>query len=193
MRVPLHPTKTWPSRSHRLAQSICEGSDECQYEPKVVGNNRRVLSSGCNVAWRTYSEAVFDAFQQANPDLHYKNHHPCVLEAQERNHRCPRPNCNRVRGGALDHDELVRYPDNEKLIISHPYPVEHNYEYDLTEWRKHLPEIGLINGRTERSWYFPQASSLIIIGQEHVLDRVNMDYELPLDLAPTGCIRWAGE
>ena len=193
MRVPLHPTKTWPRRSHRLAASICGGSADCQYEPKVMGNSRRVLSSGCNVAWRTYSEAVFDAFQQANPDLHYKDHRACVLEAQARNHRCPRPNCTRIRGEALDHDELVRYPDNEKLIISHPYPSEANYERDLTEWKNHLPEISLINAGIERSWYFPHASSLIIVGQEDVLERVNLDYELPLELAPTGCIRLAEE
>ena len=156
-------------------------------------NSRRALSSGCNVAWRTYSEAVFNAFQRANPDLHYKNHNGCVPEAQERNHRCPRPNCRRIRGVALDHDELVRYPDNEKLVISHPYPSGHNYEDDLAEWRKHLPEIGLINGGTERAWYFPHASSLIIIGQHQILERVNLDYDIMSDIAPLGCIRWPGE
>ena len=30
-------------------------------------------------------------------------------------------------------------------------------------------------------------------GQQHVLERVNLDYQLPLELAPTGCIRWPGE
>ncbi len=120
------PMMLWPSRSHRLATSICGGSANCQYESKVVGNSRRSRSSGCNVAWRTYSDAVFDAFQQAKPDLHYKNHRACVLEAQARNHRCPRPHCTRIRGEASDHDELARYPDSEKLIISHPYPSEAN-------------------------------------------------------------------
>ena len=131
--------------------------------------------------------------QRANPDLHYNNHRACVVEARERNHRCPRPNCKGVRGVALDHDELIRYPDNEKLIIFHPYPSEANYERDLTEWKDHLPEIGRINTGIGRSWYFPHKSSLIIIGQEDVLERVNLDYELPLELAPTGYIRWAGE
>ena len=127
MKLPLPPTRTWPTHSHRLSSSICPGDEGCAYEPKVTGVGVRVMSAGCNVAWRTYSEAIFDAFRQANPDLQYKAHHPCVLEAQGRGHRCPSPSCRRVRGTPLDHDELVRFPDNERIIISHPYPNGEHY------------------------------------------------------------------
>ena len=122
MPVPMRPTRTWPTRSHRLSRSICPGDEDCEYEPKVTGVGARVMSSGCNIVWRTYSEAIFEAFRNANPDLQYKNHHPCVLEAQRTGHRCPGRNCGGGRGTPLDHDELARFPDNGKIIISHPYP-----------------------------------------------------------------------
>ena len=192
MTLPLHPTKTWPSHSHRLSRSICLGETDCQYEPKLREQRSRGVTAGCNIAWSAYSETHFKAFQEANPDLQYKDHHPCILEAQSRNHRCPRPNCGRVRGRPLDHDELVRFPDNEKIIISHPYPGGEDHEQVLESWRRHKPEITMVIGGTERSWYFPGASSLVIVGQQQILERINLEYELPEGAEPSGCVRWPG-
>ena len=190
MTLPMRPTRTWPTRSHRLSKSICPGDEDCEYEPKVTGVGARVMSSGCNVVWRTYSEAIFEAFRNANPDLQYKNHHPCVLEAQRTGHRCPGRNCGGGRGTPLDHDELVRFPDNEKIIISHPYPNGGHYGDTSDAWGQHVPGLELRIGGIERSWYFPQASSLVIVGQQRVLERVNLDYPLLLGNEPSGCVRW---
>ena len=190
MTLPLHPTKTWPSQSHRLSSSICQGEEDCEYEPKVRQRRPRATNAGCNIAWSAYSETLFKAFQEANPDLQYKEHHPCILEAQSRNHRCPRPNCGRVRGRPLDHDELVRFPDTEKIIISHPYHYGEDYNDDLAAWKRHVPNIEILIGGSERSWYFPRSSSLVIVGQEQILERIDLDYPLPAIGAPTGCVRW---
>ena len=189
MMLPLRPTRTWPSHSHRLSLSICRGDADCEYEPQMR-DGPRVMRSGCNIAWRAYSTAIFEAFQQANPDLQYRNRHPCVLHAQRADHRCPSRSCRGIRGAPLDHDELVRFPDNEKIIISHPYPSG-VYDDDLERWRQHVPELDLLAGGTERSWYFPQVSDLVIIGQQHVLGRVNLHYPVPIGAEPTGCVRWA--
>ena len=190
MTLPLHPTKTWPARSHRLSRSICLGKTDCQYEPKLREQRHRGVTAGCNIAWRAYSEAIFKAFQEANPDLQYKNHHPCILELQASNHRCPSDNCGQIRGRAPDHDELVRFPDNEKAIISHPYDYGENCSNDLEAWKRQIPNIDILIGGSERSWYLPRVSSLIIIGQTQVLERINLDYPLPVIGEPTGCVHW---
>ena len=170
MAFPLYPTRTWPARSHRLSRSICHGKEDCQYEPKVRERRSQVATAGCDIAWRVYSEAIFNAFQEVNPELQYKNHHSCILEAQARNHRCPGDNCKTVRGRPLDHDELVRFPDNEKLIISHPYQDGTNYNDELEAWRQRIPNLEMLVMESERSWYLPRVSSLGIVGQVHILN-----------------------
>ena len=148
--------------------------------------------SGCDVAWMAYSEAIFEAFREANPYLLYKNHHPCVLEAQQRRHLCPNRSCQGTRGGPLDHDELCRFPDNEKIIISHPYTDGEHDEFsrDLEEWNEKLPGLAILTSGAERSWYFPRHSTLVIVGQQAVLQRINLNYPLPTGAEPTGCDRW---
>ena len=183
----LKPSSTWPIQTHRLSRRICGGT-ECQYEPKSEGMSR----SGCDAAWREHSKAVFEVFRNANPDLQYKDHHSCVLDAQRKRHNCYTKNHGQLRGHSLDHDELCRFPDGEKLIISHPYPNGANDDFseDLESWQREVPGIAIRTGGEQKSWYFPGHSSLVLIGTSDVLDKVNLDYEVPTDTEPAGCARW---
>ena len=188
--APLKPSSTWTTTSHRISTGICRG-ENCDYEPKVTTTSRR--PSGCDAAWRKHSEAVFEAFRKANPEIQYKETHPCLIELRRNRHQCYTRHHTPLRGDPLDHDELCRFPDGDKLIISHPYAREDDtFSTDLAEWQAEVPGTAAKNGGFNRSWYFPGHSTLVIIGKNEALDRVNLEFEIPADTAPTGCVRWRG-
>ena len=184
----LKPSVTWTTISHRLSKGICAG-ENCEYEPKMASIRRGM--SGCDAAWRRYSEVVFGAFREANPEIQYRERHPCLVELRQERHQCYTLNHTPVRSGPLDHDELCRFPDGEKLIISHRYKSEDDtFHEDLVKWQDQAPGVTARNGGYSRSWYFPRQSTLVIIGKAEILDRVNLDFAVPADSAPLGCVRW---
>ena len=186
---PLQPSATWTTKSHRLSRGICQG-ESCRYEPARTASSRR--TSGCDLAWRKHSEAVFEAFRNANPDIQYNDRTGCVLDTQSKRHVCRTTHRHMLRGHPLDHDEVCRFPNGEKLIISHPYPHRDNDDFigELEEWKKQAPDLSIKLAGSDKSWYFPGHSSLVIIGNSETLDRVNLDFQVPTSTEPTGCQRW---
>ena len=186
----LKPSAAWPATSHRLSLGICRGG-ECEYG--TTGSSR--YSSGCDDAWRKHSQAIFDAFREANPEVQYRDHSACVMEVQQKRHSCPQKNHQTVRGALMDHDEICRFPDGEKFIISHPYlsregPHADRYTQALQELQAETPGVTATNAGPERSWYFPGHSSLVLIGMPAALDRVQLDFHMPTRTEPAGCVRW---
>ena len=185
---PLRPGRIWTTGTHRLSGRIC-GGEQCRYKAR----ENQWDDSPCDEAWRKHSAALFQAFREANPELQYRDRRVCPLEAQEKRHTCSRTTCHYQAGGhPLDHDEICRFPDGAKLIISHPYPHGENDSFSekLARWRIHVPDMEVRSGGAARSWYFPGRSHLVIIGQEKTLARVSLEYEMPARTGPTGCVRW---
>ena len=92
-----------------------------------------------------------------------------------------------------DHDNLCRFPDGEKIIISHPYvELSENLMEEIRKLREEIPDLDARTGGTERSWFFPGHSHLIVIGSWENLNRVNLDYPVPTGTEPQGCVRWTG-
>ena len=196
--TPLRAVGNWSSRSGRISTKVCQGHANCQYEPKT-GDSRKI--SGCNLAWKEHSEAVFEAFGKANPDLQYGNKgEPCPLEIGQKPHRCYGSDYNLRTGIWTDnrvelqnHDNLCRFPDGEKIIISHPYvELSENLMEEIRKLRGEIPDLDARTGGTERSWFFPRHSHLIVIGSRENLNRVNLDYPVPTGTEPQGCVRWTG-
>ena len=187
--LPLKPSSTWTTRSHRLSAGICLG-ESCQYEPARTATSRRM--SGCDQAWREHSEAVFEAFRNANPDIQYSNRQGCVLDTHPNRHVCRTRNHHQLRGHPLDHDELCRFPNGSRLIISHPYPHYDNDDFigELEGWKREAPSLTIKVGGPEKSWYFPGHSSLVVIGNNEALEKVNLDFQVSTGTEPTGCRRW---
>ena len=184
--APLKPSAIWTVKTHQICQPICTG-EYCTYGPA----EKRWMLSGCNQIWKQHSLDVFQAFRDANPELQYKDDQACVMETEEKRHVCNRRNHGELRGEPLGHDEICRFPNGDKLIISHPYMREdQDYACTLSEWKAGMSDIAIRNGGEERSWYFPRHSSLLLIGRSCVLDRVNLDYPVPAQNEPTECRRW---
>ena len=197
--APLLAVGNWSRRSKRISDGVCRGHEKCRYEPKTGQHSREI--SGCNLAWKEYSEAVFEAFGKANPDIQYgERSEPCPLEVRQKPHRCYGADYNRRTGIWTDyrvelqhHDNLCRFTDGEKIIISHPYvELRENLMEEIRKLREEVPDLDARTGGTERSWYFPRHSHLIVIGRRENLDRVNLDYPVPTGTEPLGCVRWTG-
>ena len=190
----LKPSARWPQMSGYLAGSICGGDANCGYEPKRTPEAPRV-NSGCNRIWRTYSRSLFDAFMAANPEVQFGPKAECLQKLRQPQHRCygkRGANCIK-RGGPLDHDQMCRFPDNQRFIISQPYCGDDLCEYDLKkirEWQKKDPEITWRIAGATRSWYFPTHSNLLIVGHEKTIDRLALNYPVPNVDEPTNCVRW---
>ena len=197
------PSAAWPAESQKAGTlRVCEGMDECGYEPKLDSATRKL--SGCNQAWTNYSKLVFQAFQEANPDLQFRKGTPaCLLEAGEKRHSCygafhMGPNGGRPEDWFLRHHELARFPDGRKIMITQPY-LDRNGDEDkdetrirrcLESWQELLPGVTLQMGGNARSWYYPGHSTLIIIGTPEIIERVNTSYEIPAGSEPSGCVHW---
>ena len=181
----LHATEAWPDTTHWLSREICDGSG-CRREP---GHE----PTGCDGPWHRHSQAVFQAFRANNPELHYRENNACIAGTVQRNHTCRARNHSPVRGLLLDHDETCRFTDGEKIIISHPYLDEAGD--DPVETPEKWKELGVEtrNAGKDRSWYFPGHSSLVFVGKREILDRLTMDFPVPQDTAPAGCVRWQAD
>ena len=197
------PSAVWPAESQKVGTlRVCEGMDECGYEPKLDSTPSKL--SGCNQTWTNYSKLVFQAFQEANPDIQFRKGTPnCLLEAGEKSHSChgafhPGPSGDRPQDWFLSHHELARFPDGRKIMITQPY-LDRNEDEDkdetrirkcLESWQELLPGVTLQMGGSTRSWYYPARSSLVIIGTAEIIERVNTSYEIPAGSEPSGCVHW---
>ena len=185
------PTSAWPNTSAQLGNPKCTGTERCSYEPRQDPTSRK--ESGCDRAWKKYAQAVFDAFREANPSLLYQLNPRCIGMAAPGRHRCAKE-CTGTNQRVMDHAELARFPDGARVIITHPYDMdEAAREKETRDAQDTLPGAVIRCGGKERSWYFPQHSSLTVIGQPEAVDRVNLDYQLPNGMEPAGCARWEGE
>ena len=168
----------WTTGSHLLKQKTCQ-LQECRE------------GGQCSQAWRTHSQAVFQAFMEANPNLQYKDVDTCVIEVGEKRHICDIRTHSRIQGKSLDHHELCRFPDGQKIIISHPCQGAEGNDFrnDLEGWRGHVPSIDMLTLEPGKSWYLPGQSQLVIVGRREILERLNTGYPTPEEAIPAGCAR----
>ena len=181
------PRPSWKKYSTTHSDSICS-SEDCDYHSTK-------LRPGCDTVWKYYARTLFHAFQAANPDLWYRDHRGCALDLIPR-HSCTRTKDHRIsRGPGFDHDEQARLPDGTRFIISHPYPrpdedAQDPYTQDILQSSSGLAELAVAHAGTGRSWYFPTHSTLIVIALAENIGRINLDYDVPTNYQPQGCIRW---
>ena len=196
---PLSPSATWPARSQETGIiRVCQGSEECGYEPKLDSHTRKL--SGCNQAWNAHSQQVFEAFQEANPEIQYRKGTPaCLLEAGEKRHQCHgAPHLDEdgyhLESRFLRHQELARFPDGKKIMICQPHLHGEGDTQTIQEailpWRELMPNLTFRMGGPARSWYHPGRSSLVIIGNAEIIERVNTSYEIRAGSEPIKCIHW---
>lgn len=185
------PTKTWPSEScYTDPQGICWGEDGCEYEPKMERGSRR-NRSGCQQAWSAHSKALFQAFVEAqggHGSVMFNKSTRCnCARAYQKGHRPYRITGWGRQGDCaghrlLDHAELARLPSGEMFWVSQPYGVS---------GMDGLPEgMAMRNLGRERSWYYPQQSKLLVIGDERTLEKLALSYPVPTDTEPVGCVGW---
>ena len=186
------PTKAWPQTTSWLTRSICLGSADCQYEPKQTERIRRT-KSGCNQMWRKHSEALFQAFMDANPGVMFRDRGLDCVNEVEPNHRCYRRGHRHLNGPPIDHAELCRLPNGSRFIISQPYCHEKLCQRCLTQmqqWQVEMPNLCWTSGKSQRSWYFPNNANLLLLGTQETLDSINLGYPIPTETQPTGCGRF---
>ena len=188
----LAPTKTWPQSSRWLAQGICGGEDDCEYEPKS-DEIPRYQRSGCNRAWDKHSNALFEAFMKANPDVMFRDRSlDCAGEIKPY-HRCPTRAHKSLYEHPLDHAQLCRLPDGMKFIISQPYcgnELCRNCLEQIAKWQKDIPDLAWKCAGKELSWYFPGQTNLLLLGTQETLDALKLDYPVPTETRPTGCVNY---
>ena len=190
--APLKPTRTWPREPDRLNSGICQGTDACQYEP-VTRRGESTPHSNCRPQWSRHSRNLFNAFTQANPDVMFRNVSPFCIGDVRPHHRCNTKVHHNIYELPLDHTHLCRLPDGHKFIISQPYYPDELTEqchHTLALWQQEFPELRWKIAGRERSWYFPNNSNLLFFGAQHTLDSLVLDYQVPTDSQPTGCVRF---
>ena len=175
----------WHDKAHRLTSHTCDGEADCTYEPKrgLIGGR-----SGCDLAWRRYSREVFAAFRTANPGLLYRDDGtPCLMAIKSPSHMCPTKYQRCVTGDypTFDHQELCRFPDGEKMVLSQPYGCD-----VLKDWDAKVRGLAATDAGKDKAWYLPGVANLVLIGREDVLARVRLDYDVPTGTMPTGCRRY---
>ena len=180
----------WNPRTQTIPQGICQGRN-CSYPPAPTAEH----PSGCDIAWRRYAQALAKAFTDANPGIEFRTASPnCIIEVADPTHVCTMDCRYGLRDHPLDHDELCRLPDGRTFILSHPYPQgrDNPFTANLEKWRAHVPDLDIRPAGTSRSWYFPNASVLVALGQRSTLDQLNLAYTIPHGDEPFGCARWTG-
>ena len=136
--------------------------------------------------WIKAGHDRWTAFTKANPDLSLTRGlwKPTCFEALTKLHYSCRHHERLNSGGILDHWHTVQVGYKEVAVVSQPYYYEApQFQEDL---RRH--GLDLVNAGEDRSWYFPGASSLILIGRAESISKVHVAYDVsgcaPL---PAGC------
>ena len=192
--TPFKPTRDWPLTSERTVRTHCDGKDECLYEPKWTDRGTpTAFFSGCNRRWRNHSLELVQAFTGTNPSIMFRRrHHPGCIGEIEPTHRCRTKLHTRLRGWPLAHGELCRLPDGRKFIISHPYCNNQlcgECLDNIAAWQREIPDLQWAAAGKERSWCSPGRSNLLLIGAAAVLETINLDYQVPDEHRPDGCVR----
>lgn len=188
----IKPTRTWPQISLWLAQSICDGRENCRHEANGVPVGPAVTSS-CDPLWQKHSNDLFEAFLNANPSTMFRDQYlGCVAEI-EPYHRCRKQGHRPMSGGPIDHAQLCRLPDGSRFIISQPYCCDELCKQclaDIATWQDEIPNLRWVSAGRERSWYFPNNANLIVLGTQETLNSLNLDYAVPVESSPTSCARY---
>ena len=189
--APLTPTRTWPQVTRWLSSSICRG-EKCQYEPKSV-QARRWTRSGCDVAWSKHSRTLFESFMNSNPGTMFRDMSVGCIKEIEPSHRGHNGSHRAMAGEPIDHAQLCRLPDGQRFIISQPYCRDGLCKScldQMSKWQAEMPALTWITAGKERAWYFPNNANLLVLGTRKALDSLKLNYEVPEDTQPVGCIRF---
>ena len=183
----LKPTRDWPQESQYPSSGFCRGKEECQPPPGRIMNFR-----GCSKFWREYSEDIFQAFMNANPTVMFRRNRPLksVMEIDPK-YRCQKWDHFSSSQHPMDHTDLCRLPDGRRFIISQPYctyPECPLCAESIAERQTEIPNLTCIRAGTERSWYYPASSNLMVIGTPDVLETLILDYPAPTGRIPLGCV-----
>ncbi len=189
----LKPTPAWPQASRWLSQSICDGQEKCQHEPNGLPI-RQETTGGCDRLWRKHSKDLFEAFLNANPGTMFRDRYfGCVAEI-EPYHRCFKQGHHRMHSAPIDHAQLCRLPDGSRFIITQPYCGDQLCARclpNIATWQNEITDLRWVSAGRERSWYFPNNANLILMGTQETLDSLNLDYTVPAENSPRGCVRYA--
>ena len=187
----LKPTNTWPQTTQWLCQSICRGGN-CTYEPKE-DPQKPLIKSGCDLMWDKHSKDIFKAFIDANPDVMFRDRDLNCVKEIEPNHHCHTKKHHAMRGWPIDHAQLCRLPNGNRFIISQTYCEDQLCKTcldNVATWQKEMPNLKWKSAGKERAWYFPNNANLILIGMQETLDSLNVDYPIPAESRPDGCLRY---
>ena len=188
----LKPTRTWPQTSTWLSTSICGGRENCQYEPRETPI-KRLLKSGCDQIWQKHSTEVFQAFLNANPDVMFRDNYLGCVNEIEPYHRCNTRDHRALRGWPIAHAQICRLPDGRRFIISQPYCGDQLCRkclHNIAWWQTQIPHLRWVTAGRERSWYFPNNANLLLLGPQETLDSLRLDYPVPTESRPEGCVRY---
>ena len=191
--VVLKPSRTWPQASRWLAQSICDGQEYCRHEAHGLPI-RSTAKVSCDRLWKKHSTNLFEAFLDANPGTMFRDRYlGCVAEIQPY-HRCHTQGHRPMHSAPIDHAQLCRLPDGSRFIITQPYCGDQlcgRCLENIATWQGELPDLRWASAGRERSWYFPNNANLIVLGTQATLDSLNLDYTVPTENLPSGCVRYA--
>ena len=136
-------------------------------------------------AWEKAGHDRWRTFVSANPELHLTagDWHPKCLETLITPHR----NCKhqRIHKGwlPLDHWHTAQTGYKEVVIVSQPYQVE-----TRTLWVDGRGPVSIVDAGKDRSWYFPQHTHLVLIGQPSAIAKIDLTYNVNnCSQIPEGC------
>lgn len=183
--APKEANRTWPQTSIYMAQNICAGTPACRYPSNPNYPEK------CNSAWQRHSEALLQAFINANPDISIRSVKLHCVERIDDRHRCYTKVHSTTSGHPTQNAQLARFPNGEKFIIAQPDCPETPCSECINthaQWRETLPQLEIKDSGTQRSWLHPGKTSLLIIGNADTIAKVDTKYRIPTKTAPTRCV-----
>ena len=190
-RQALQASNNWKMTTSNIATHTCEGSYRCKHKLEDIPL-ANPAQQGCGPIWEKHSQALLKAFTGANPTVMFRTAPlKCVGEI-EPYHRCPTKIHEAMTGMPLDHAQLCRFPDGQRFIISQPYldDSECNDMMRTSIWRAQIPELRWLAIGKKLSWYFPNNTNLMLLGNFETLTALNLQYPTPITGSPTGCVRY---
>ena len=187
----LRASSNWKMTTSNIAADICEGSYRCEHKLEDIPL-ANPADQGCGPIWKKHSQALLKAFTDANPTVMFRTAPlKCVGEIQPYHH-CPTKIHEAMTGMPLDHAQLCRFTDGQRFIISQPYldDSECNDMMRTSIWRAQIPELRWLTIGTKLSWYFPNNTNLMLLGNFETLNTLNLQYPTPITGSPTGCVRY---
>ena len=189
MQKVIKPTPAWTQTTNWKTSSFCNGSASCQYEPKTEPLSTEP-TSGCNRRWQKHSQALFQAFMNANPTVMFHQGYVICVKEIEHNHRCNTRQHDPVIEQPIDHAEICRLPDGSRFIISQPYYRAELCNAGMAIFQEVLPDLRCVVAGSKRSWYIPNTTNLLLLGTQETLDSLNFNYPTPDETQPTRCTKF---